>query len=175
MRRSARISANKFALWHACFGDGEGEVSAFYALPEVKCYSVVTKDGLAAMAHILPVRAGQARGGYIYAVGVDEKCRRKGHFRRLMHRLEAEGYDFLCLIPTSEPLAATYRRYGYDMTAPRYGKAHEADSTPILPSEEFSAWAGEPQQDFSLDHGLVKRLCHICPTSMHFGSPMGEG
>ncbi len=175
MTSSGLISENKLALWRECFGDGEVSVRGFYELPHVKCYSYMSGDGLVGMAHVLPVRAGEARGGYVYAVGVAESHRGRGIFRRLMRAVERESYDFLCLVPGNERLAETYFRYGYDIEVPRCGREHEEDSTPILPSEAFSAWAEGENENFGLAVGLAKKMSPKCPEKLHFAKPMGEG
>ncbi len=176
----APSSEDKLALWQACFGDSPEAAAHFYRLEGLRCFSFLSAQKTVGMAHILPVRAGECCGGYLYAVGVARAHRGRGIFRALMRAAERyavrSGYDFLCLIPASEALDETYRRYGYEMAAPRCGQRHDGASVAILPSVSgFSEYAGEAPADFPLSSGLVKRLTGNCPKALHFDCPMGEG
>lgn len=163
-----------------CFGDTREDVNSFYAISDAVCIEERNNGETVGIAHVLPVFLEGYRGGYLYAIGVAPNHRGTGVFARLLDRCEAFcrtwGLDFVCLIPATDALADTYRRYGYTTEITTVSGETSANSHPILClSDEFLAYGKHGSYDGVPKMGLAKSLSNKpFPTPAHFASPMGE-
>ena len=178
--RLENTSVRKEDVFAICFGDTQEDIDAFYAISDAVCIEEKENGETVGIAHVLPVFLEGYRGGYLYAIGVAPEHRGKGLFARLLERCEAFcrawGLDFVCLIPATEALADTYRRYGYHLEIATVSGNRQKDSHPVrCLSEEFLAYGKHGSCEGAPKTGLAKSLSgKPLPTPMHFASPLGE-
>ena len=104
------------ALWHRTFGDSEDYALRFLSLLEKLGfgYAAVEDGAVVGMAYLiddLALSTGQ-RVGYLYAVAVDERCRRRGLGAALCRACAEDGRRegrVIATLPASEPLRTWYR------------------------------------------------------------------
>lgn len=114
------------SLWHRAFGDSEDYALRFLSLlPELGFGYAAVEDGvIVGMAYLicdLSLSDGRLVG-YLYAVAVDERCRRRGLGEALCRACAADGRRegrVIATLPASEPLRSWYRdilgmRYSLD-------------------------------------------------------------
>ena len=104
------------ALWHRAFGDSEDYALGFLSLLEKLGfgYAAVEDGAVVGMAYLicdLSLSVGR-RVGYLYAVAVDERCRRRGLGAALCCACAEDGRRegrVIATLPASEPLRVWYR------------------------------------------------------------------
>ncbi len=147
----------------------------FYGIADVMTVYEEMGGVIVGIAHVLPVKCGTLRGGYIYAVGVLPKARGQGVFDRLMKKCEGLCQDFACLIPATDTLADTYRRRGYtEKIATSHAEKNFPSEGVFCLSEPFIASVATGEAANAPTFGLAKPLTKPLPKNMHFPSPMGE-
>ena len=110
------------ALWKEAFGDSEEYVKKFFDKMngEKNMILRIEEGKTVSMASMLPVKCGNYRGRYIYAVATAEKCRGRGYCRQIMafiHDYMAEGGEnFAILVPAEKSLFDFYKKMGYSQT-----------------------------------------------------------
>ena len=104
------------ALWHRAFGDSEDYALRFLSLlPELGFgYAAVEDGALVGMAYLIcDLSLADGRSvGYLYAVAVDERFRRRGIGAALCRACAADGRRggrVIATLPASEPLRSWYR------------------------------------------------------------------
>ncbi len=116
---SAELSGELRPLWTECFpsSDSAEDADRFCRLSDASTMLWRVDGAAAGMCNLVPVSAGELQGLYLFAVGVRPGLRGMGGFRALCRaaaeRASGDKLDFLCLVPATEALDATYRRFGY--------------------------------------------------------------
>ena len=117
------------SLWTDAFGGNREEVYEFYkkVCPLKNTVVDVSFFRVRAMATALPVKAGNYKGGYIYAVATSKKHRNQGRCGRVLNYINRNfDFDFTFLKPSEESLFRFYEKYGYtkEMYIPDYSKVN---------------------------------------------------
>lgn len=105
-------------IWRDCFpSDGERDAMLFCRHSGAEALLLRAGGRTAGGCGIVPLTAGELRGGYIFALGVLSAYRGRGGMRLLLaaareHGAE-HGLDFLALVPADDGLARTYSRCGF--------------------------------------------------------------
>ena len=117
IKRAGNINKRQIAkLWVKTFGGDKKEVYDFYKnICPVKDTVIDVRFGkVMAMATIIKVKAGDKKGGYVYAVATDEKYRNQGKCRKILSYINHNfNLDFTFLKPSEESLFGLYDKYGY--------------------------------------------------------------
>lgn len=121
------------ALWQRVFGDSREDIDSFMVRYGEAAERLMAEESgcVVAMLHVVPLRSGEHRIAYIYAVATDEKYRGRGIASRLIDRalaaIEQSGdYDFAALIPSGEAARRLYARHGFeDSRVPMLFRADE--------------------------------------------------
>lgn len=106
-------------LWRECFGDPEEYANLFFDNHPPKKHTLVSLAGECpvSMLSLLPVTAGKAQGGYIYAVATKPDFRRRGLAGELLRaaerHLKEQGKSFSVLTPSMPSLYNYYEKYGF--------------------------------------------------------------
>lgn len=109
-------------LWCTCFGDQESDVREFWKIFDKISVFVAQEKAPAAMLCALPIELLDEDGqphpsSYLYAVCTAPQHRKKGICAKLMAyaetELKKEGFEFACLVPSSESLFSFYDKLGY--------------------------------------------------------------
>ncbi len=163
------------SVFETVFGDAREDIMKFYGIADVMTVYEEMGGVIVGIAHILPVKCGALRGGYIYAVGVLPEHRGQGVFDRLMKKCEALCQDFACLIPATKTLAETYRRRGYTEKITTSHAEKKPNSEAILClSNDFIKLVATGETKNAPAFGLAKSFAKPMPQNMHFPCPMGE-
>lgn len=163
----------KIALFVECFKDSAEEAEKFFSCRDVVTVCKYEKDGLAAMAGLVPILAeDNVRGFYLYGVCVAKCFRGRGFFRMIMQMAEdeaiARGAQFVCLIPADNVLADTYRRFSYDTEVSAKGSA-KGKKIELL-SDDFRSFARSEEASEERMAGLLKSFDKeiFCPHDREF-------
>lgn len=126
-------------IWRDCFPtDGERDARLFCRLSGADVLLLRSGSEPAGGCGIVPLAAGELRGGYIFALGVLAAYRGRGGMRQLLTAAReygaAHGFDFLALVPADHALFRTYSRYGFGgrVEIPRWEVAATA---PLCPAQ----------------------------------------
>ena len=144
------------SLWRRVFHDPDELIDCFFErLPDMGTMLVAFQDEtLAGMAGLIVgleltgVGPGRPICGYIYAVAVEEECRRRGVGEALLHAAEAEakkrGARIICTLPAEASLYGWYEKtlgLRCVLRRERYQAPAEARSPVMaLSAAEYSLW-----------------------------------
>lgn len=101
-------------LWCEAFGDRKEDVDGY--LEFLLDYFIVYEENgeVCGMLSVLPVAAGEKRGGYIYAVATKKAYRGRGVCTKLLDYVKGcSKYEFLVLVPQSDGLFDFYKKAGF--------------------------------------------------------------
>lgn len=105
-------------LWRCTFNDGETYINNFINKFNSNIIVCRVNDAVVGMLSLLDVFVGQHKGGYIYALAVDEEYQKQGVATRLLSYAQeimvSRGYEFSVVVP--EPynlLEAFYKKRGF--------------------------------------------------------------
>ena len=151
------------ALWHRTFGDSEDFALRFLSLlPRLGFGYAAVEDGvIVGMAYLicdLNLSTGR-RVGYLYAVAVDERCRRRGLGEALCRACVEDGRRegrVIATLPASERLRGWYR----DILGTRYSLGRGWQTLPAsgaLPVRTLSAEAYNVRRE-----SLLAGRPHLC-------------
>lgn len=168
-------------LWVLCFGDPYEVAEEFFSLHGVETLTEEREGAVAGMASIVPVSDSLGgRGYYVYGVCVSPEYRGEGIFKRLMRRCEErareKGFDYLCLIPVSEDIAATYERMGYLVSVALCTDAKGSGAGIVSESADFAEFSVSDGEFSGARCGLLKPIREGFDTDIGFFFPnrMGE-
>ncbi len=103
-------------LWVKAFGGSKKNVYEFYekVCPVKNTFVDVVGLKVVSMATVIPVKSGELKGGYIYAVATKEEFRNQGRCGKILNYISRKtDFDFTFLKPSEESLFDFYARYGY--------------------------------------------------------------
>ena len=168
-------------LWVLCFGDPYEVAEEFFSLRGVETLTEERDGEVVGMASIVPVSDSLGgRGYYVYGVCVSPEYRGEGIFRRLMSRCEErareEGFDYLCLIPVSEDIAAAYEKMGYIVSVALCTNADGYAVGIVSKSADFADFSVSDGEFSGARCGLLKPIREGFDTNIGFFFPnrMGE-
>ena len=114
---------------------------------------------MVSMLHVVPLRSGEYRVAYIYAVATDEEHRGRGIASRLIEEALAEidasdDFDVVALIPSGAAAQRLYARHGFEDSA-----------VPMLFRAEEYLGTGDVLLDKAMLRPVAKSKLHL-PTQL---------
>ncbi|MBQ7856250.1 MAG: GNAT family N-acetyltransferase [Alistipes sp.] len=140
-------------LWQELFGDSREQIDSFlgrYYRPDLTLTHEVA-ERIVSMLHIVPMQDSEGRrAAYIYAVATSAEHRGQGIasalLRQATQKIEADGYDYAFLIPSSDDALRLYRRLGF--------------CEPLLPvhfGSEHDFGTGDPASDLAMVYPIATK------------------
>ena len=105
-------------LWLKTFNDGETYINNYIDVFNSNLIVCRINDAVVGMVSLLDVNVGEHKGGYVYALAVDEEHRKQGIATHLLtfaqETMLNKGYDFSLVVPEPyENLENFYKKRGF--------------------------------------------------------------
>ena len=149
------------ALWQQIFGDSREDVDRFIVRygEAVRRFVHEEQGCVVSMLHVVPLRSGEYRVAYSYAVATDEEHRGRGIASRLIEEALAEidasdDFDVVALIPSGAAAQRLYARHGFEDSA-----------VPMLFRAEEYLGTGDVSLDKAMLRPVAKSKLHL-PTQL---------
>ena len=130
-------------LWKEAFGDDDEFISSFTEglKGRYRRYTVIEKNRLLSILHVLSFEMDGFRIGYIYGVATLSEARKRGYASQLIKKAIDDcakmGFDAVVTIPANEELRKFYNRFGFE----------GCWQAIFISSQDFDFGTGETEKD----------------------------
>ena len=164
------------ALWSEAFGDDESKVGEYLDFLLAHFFVDEENGCVLAMASAIPLKIGNKKGRYIYAVATDKKERGKGRSTALLEFLKEyikeNNEDFLILVPAQKTLFDFYQKRGFTIADLKIKKT-SFDNTEIYKNASINKISAKDYQKMRKNN--AKNPAHWEADALDFAKKMYNG